>query len=337
MALLGSASAISLLFGVALFFFMPRIGFSLISLPLNSARSWEGYGPTIKVNEMNTILTNRTPVLRVQVADHDRPIKGIRWRMRAMEYFEEGESLTWRDRSGNSDTYPLIYNQPVTVDQKPPKGEQITQEIYLEPGIGPALPAAPVAYAYEPPYKFRWLKCSFNQYCSLPFAPFERVHYLAYSSLPEYLPAEINQALASFDEFSSSKGNAWAFDLLQLPKDSDALCALARSATSKAKDPSQKIDALQEFFEKNYSYSLAGLPTGKNALRDFLFKSKKGNCEILLHFRHAHAPVFEHPQPHGRGIYQRGMERLPEILSGARERRPHLGGNFSARQRVHGF
>jgi len=277
LALIISASFFSMVFGVFLFFFLPRIGFSFISLPMESGRSWSGYSSTITVGDVSKILEDRTPVMRVHT-DAPNEIAGIKWRMRAMEYYENN---SWHDRFGMADVFPLIYNLPTTVDLKPPKGLKLTQEFYLEPGIGPELAAAAVAYAYQLPYKYRTIDCYFNHYCSLPVIPYERIHYLAYSSIPEYNEKQGNNALESIDAFLASDRNKWAQALLQLPKNSEPICRLAEEVAGQEPDPSQKIRAVQDFFEKNFKYSVSELPTGPNAINDFLFQTRKGDCEYF--------------------------------------------------------
>lgn len=275
--LITSASLFSIAFGLLLFFFLPRIGFSLLSLPMETGRAWSGYSSTITVGEVSKILENRTPVMRVHT-DVPNEIPGLKWRMRAMDYYE---SNSWHDRLGMADVFPLTYNLPATVDLDPPQGLKLTQEFYLEPGIGPELPAAAVAYAYQLPYKYRSLTCYFNHYCSLPVIPYERIHYLAYSSLPEYSPSQVNQALSSVESFLASDKNEWAKALLQLPANSENLCRLAEELAGKEPDPARKIKAVQDFFEQNFKYSVSGLPTGKNAIDEFLFQSRKGDCEYF--------------------------------------------------------
>lgn len=272
------AASFSLVFGVALFFFLPRIGFSLVSLPVNADRSWSGYSSTIKLGKVSELLENRTPVMRIHV-DRDSGVPGVKWRMRAMEYFDRGE---WQDLSGMSKIIGTIYNQPTTVNLHPPAGVRLTQEIYLEPGFGPELPAASVAYAYQVPYyRFRTIICSPNDYCSLPFISYERVHYLAYSLIPDYTTEQISSALKSFPQFAAEKKNKWVNRLLQLPSGSDQICRLAEDVAGGETDPARKIEAVRGFLEKNYKYSLSGLPTGPEAISDFLFRSKTGNCEYF--------------------------------------------------------
>lgn len=276
--LLAGSGVFSIVLGTVIFFFLPRIGFSFINIPIKPERGWSGFKTTITVGDVNEVLESRTPVMRVSLIEHPEPISGIKWRMRAMDYFEKG---VWQDQMGVSETFPVSYNQPVTVDLKPPKGNKITQEIFLEPGIGPDLPAADSAYAFLIPYKYRSLICFNNHFCSLPTTPHERIHYLAYSSRPEFSPEEVNASLNQVEQLRENNTEPWVNNLLQLPAGSGPICELATLVTAGKNTPVAKINALQDFFESDFKYSNSGLPTGENAVSDFLFKVRKGNCEYF--------------------------------------------------------
>jgi protein-glutamine gamma-glutamyltransferase len=279
LGLLASSGVFSIVLGTVIFFFLPRIGFSFVNVPVQPNRGWSGFSNSIKVGDVNEVLESRNPVMRVSLIDHPARISGIKWRMRAMEFYESG---VWQDQMGVQDVYPISYNQPVTMDLKPPKGEKITQEIFLEPGIGPDLPAAHSVFAFLLPYRYRIaLTCANNHFCSFPMASYERKHYLAYSSLPAYSGEEINASLNTVDNLLDAKSDKFLGYFLQLPSGSDQVCKLADQVMGNKRTPLEKINALQNFFESKYKYSNSGLPTGENAVNDFLFKSKKGNCEYF--------------------------------------------------------
>ncbi len=68
---------------------------------------------------------------------------------------------------------------------------------------------------------------------------------------------------------------------LQLPPDPDGrLAALARLAVGRARTPGQKIRAVERFLRSRYSYSTYS--DGRDrSLSDFLFRSRRGNCEYF--------------------------------------------------------
>ncbi len=68
---------------------------------------------------------------------------------------------------------------------------------------------------------------------------------------------------------------------LQIPKlISDQFKSLIEKITSEAKDEREIINKILAFL-RNYEYSLKVLPKGENPIEDFIFKTKKGNCEYF--------------------------------------------------------
>lgn len=67
---------------------------------------------------------------------------------------------------------------------------------------------------------------------------------------------------------------------LQVPKVSDSIRELAKSLAGKSKEETLK-NILQFFQKQGFRYTLKNLPLGEDALEEFLFKSKKGNCEYF--------------------------------------------------------
>jgi len=277
-AFVSSAGVLCLVFGFLIFFILPRVGYSLFNLSFDSNRAWSGYSSTITLGEVNKILLNQTPVMRVHIKNYAQPIPKIKWRMKAMDYFENN---TWEDHLGVNTNFINYFNRPVTINPKPPPGEEIVQEIYLEPGIGPELASAGFAYAYLLPYQFQYFLCYFNDYCALPILPSERTQYLAYSLIPEYSEPEINQTLSSIPNLIKEKNQRWLLAFLELPSGSESICELAQKITEKEQTPFQKIVALASFFQTDFQYSLENLPSGPNPIEQFLFNHKKGNCEYF--------------------------------------------------------
>jgi len=278
LSLLLSAGMVALALGFLLFFFLPRVGISLIAFQIGAGRAWSGYSTQIRLGEVSELLENRAPVLRGRLIDHSGPIDGLKWRMRALEYYENN---TWQDLSRAGENFPVYFNQPTTIDLRPPRGIKLQQEIYLEPDIGADLPAGGWVYAYLLPFKFRNFSCSSNHYCTLPYPAPERIHYLAYSVLPEYSELEIRTSLGLVPEVLKEKELGWVKDLLQLPRGSEPICKLAQEIAGAEPDPLKKLSLLQNFFAVNFKYSLTNLPAGKNPVEEFLFRARQGNCEYF--------------------------------------------------------
>jgi len=68
---------------------------------------------------------------------------------------------------------------------------------------------------------------------------------------------------------------------LQIPKlISDKFKSLTDNITSDSKDEREIINKIL-YFLANYEYSLKDLPKGENPVEDFIFRTKKGNCEYF--------------------------------------------------------
>ncbi len=276
--LIFSASIFSLVLGIFLFFLLPRLGFSLIRFSISTKKAWSGYAEQIKLGDVNRILTNRRVVMRVKLLNQSAPVPQIKWRIKALTHYENN---LWSGEQRIKRILPNKYNQLLTIDETPPSGKEIEQEIYLEPGIGPDLPAGGYVFACQIPFKFKKIYLYFDHYISLPYAPFEGCHYLVYSVIPNFTPAQINQSLEHFRNYLLRFYKSYYQKYLELPSDSSQVCRLAKEIAGNAPDDYSKIQRIKEYLEKNYIYSLKNLPTGKDALKDFLFKSKKGNCEFF--------------------------------------------------------
>ena len=278
LSLLGSAGLFCMIMGFLLFFLLPRVGISLVNFHIAGYRAWTGYSSEIHLGEVSELLQNSAPVLRGRLLGKEGPIPGLKWRMRAVDHYENN---IWEDRSSSKGSFPISYNQPVTIDLRPPAGEKLPQEIYLEPDLGVDLPAVGWPYAYMLPVMFKSFSCSVNDYCSLPFASTERIHYLAYSALPQYSEPELEQAFSRLPEYAKEKKRLRSSDLLQLPKGSEPVCELAREVVGREPDPRKKLSLLRKFFQDKFKYSLTDLPTGERPLEEFLLRSRRGNCEYF--------------------------------------------------------
>ena len=128
---------------------------------------------------------------------------------------------------------------------------------------------------------------SFDQNDGVQFAtPYQAsgAHYKVYpSAQPGFLAAPgVEEALRP--------------RFLQVPADPDGkVAALSRRITSGAPDDAAKIRAVEQYLQKRYDYSLYS--DGKStSLEDFLFKTRKGNCEYfatagVILLRHAGVPA----------------------------------------------
>ncbi|NVN98488.1 MAG: DUF3488 domain-containing transglutaminase family protein [Geobacteraceae bacterium] len=91
------------------------------------------------------------------------------------------------------------------------------------------------------------------------------------------------QILAKTDATLSTIGSFNKKFYLQPPANTpERLKSLVARAVTGIRENKQKLDAIENIFAKmNLSYASSGLPTGANALENFLFDAKKGHCELF--------------------------------------------------------
>ena len=273
-----SASVFSIIFGVFIFFFLPRLGFSIIGFPLYSRVKWSGYSDSITLGTVNRILQNRKIVMRVKLRGRKSPLAGIRWRAKALDLYQNN---SWSDNLGIARVYHNRYNHPIKVFDKNLPGEKIFQEFFIEPGYRGDLPSAGIALYYSIPIIFSNLYFTYNQYSTLNYASLEPFYYYVEAILPHFTPEMINEALSGF--YSSYPRNfpGYFVNFLQLPPESEPVCQLAKRVSASYLDYFSKIQALKNYLNKNYHYSSSDLPGGENPVYEFLFVKKKGNCEYF--------------------------------------------------------
>jgi len=273
-----SASVFSIIFGVFIFFFLPRLGFSIIGFPLYSRVKWSGYSDSITLGTVNRILQNRKIVMRVKLRGRKSPLPGIRWRAKSLDLYQNN---SWSDNLGIARVYHNRYNHPIRVFDKNLPGEKIFQEFFIEPGYRGDLPSAGIAVYYSIPIIFSNLYFTYNQYSTLNYASLEPFYYYVEAILAHFTPEMINEALSEF--YSSYPGSfpGYFVNFLQLPSESEPVCQLAKQVSASYPDYFSKIQALKNYLNKNYHYSSSELPGGENPVYEFLFVKKKGNCEYF--------------------------------------------------------
>ncbi len=114
-------------------------------------------------------------------------------------------------------------------------------------------------------------------------SPFELDSGLVYSVISHYVSPGDRLSSASLEAPAGSM-----LPYLELPPLPSRVVELAREITPSGAGPYRRALAIEEYLRENYSYSLdvPPLPTGKDAVDDFLFDTRVGYCE---HFASAYA------------------------------------------------
>ncbi len=227
---------------IIFFIFLPRTPYPLFSFGLTSSKT--GFSSLVNLGDVSSIQEDKSVVMRVHI--ERIPQEALYWRIISFDNFN-GKNWTRKEKISFPE-YSTIY------------GKRKTYSVLLEPSYENYLPLLDfpskiymqnITVDYPAVYK-----------TSTPIS--QPLKYLAESYI-EY----------EYYESSVSK------NYLQLPPNiSDKTKKLVEDITSKAKDQEEIINSIMEFL-KNYEYSIRELPRGNNPIEDFIFNTKKGNCEYF--------------------------------------------------------
>ncbi len=227
---------------VIFFLFLPRTPYPLFSFGFTGSKT--GFSSLVNLGDVSSIQEDRSVVMRVYI--ESIPQEALYWRIISFDNFN-GKNWTRKEK--------ISFPEYLTIS-----GKRKTYSVLLEP--------------------------SYENY--LPLLDFPSKIYLQNVTL-EY-PAvyktatPISQPLKymadSYIEYEYYE-SAVSENYLQLPPNiSDKTKKLVAEVTSKAKDDEEIINSIMEFL-KNYEYSLKELPRGNNPIEDFIFNTKRGNCEYF--------------------------------------------------------
>ncbi|MHC1724695.1 MAG: transglutaminaseTgpA domain-containing protein [Syntrophobacteraceae bacterium] len=231
---------------VVFFIVLPRADFPLFSLTQKIAGARSGFSDSVSLGDVAEIQEDSAVAFRAEMSRINE--KELFWRGVELDEFD---GRTWRRSPGAMEVEP----DPETA------GKRIEQTVYLEPYGNRYLFALDRPIAIYPEKKRHWKKLSFmNEYIE------ERTRYKAVSSVSGFKPeAEVD-----------------AERYLRLPEGfSPRITELALQLTQRGK-AADNISALVQFLRSSeFVYSLEDLPTSGAPLEDFLFESRRGNCEYF--------------------------------------------------------
>ncbi len=228
------------------FIVLPRADFPLFSLGKKVAGARSGFSDSVSLGEVAEIQEDSAVAFRVEMSRiNDRELF---WRGVELDEFD---GRTWK-RS-------IAPMAPAPDEQA--AGKRIEQTVYLEPHGNRYLFALDRPQAIIPEKRRRWKKLTFmNEHID------ERTRYKAVSNISEFkMESEIDSER-----------------YLRLPDGfSPHIVALADRLT-KSGTISEPAATLMQFLRSaEFVYSLDNLPTSQSPLEDFLFESRRGNCEYF--------------------------------------------------------
>lgn len=268
---------------VAIFFVLPRTTLGAWSSN-HPASGLSGFSDEVRLGSIASLQRTNNPVMHIRVTSADPPVdpatfQDIPWRGRGLSTFDgkrwyTPEPPTLRGtRSGLLDVNSISLRQPPRI---------VRYQVTLEPLSSPVLffPATLLRAATHY-HLLAWDRSTGTLASPLPDgtdAGFAGTSYSGVSNLAQPPPEQLR---------AESSGEArLRYDLrpfIQLPNDLDPrVRALARSITLHTpRNNWDRMQALTNYLQAHYQYSLDDLPQGSDPLATFLFDQPTGDCEYF--------------------------------------------------------
>jgi transglutaminase-like putative cysteine protease len=266
-----TASALTLVFTLAFFFVIPRIGQAALPFRTRAGSLVSGFSERVVLGAFGSIQTDPTVVMRILFPG--RPptpevLAGLRWRGVAFDHFTGQE---WRVSRPERTPLPRGFDGQFLLAH-PRGGRILTQEIYIEPIGIDVLFATPRLLGLTLPAGLALVDPMDSVSFSVRNA---RLRYLAYSEPEAGSPRdESPDSEAVLEEIRDR--------YLQLPPLSPRIPVLARDLTRGSGSPYQAAVALTEYLRRNLRYTLdLRRQTELPPVEEFLFVTRAGNCEYF--------------------------------------------------------
>jgi protein-glutamine gamma-glutamyltransferase len=264
----GSLAAIAIT--AALFFIIPRVGQASLPIRAELRRMITGFTSQVELGAIGEIETDTTVVMRVGLPDAGTAaemLPGLRWRGIALDQFDgRGWTASRPERRAVRAIAPGL----VRVGSARGGGRILTQEIFLEPIGTDVIFAAPRALSIRLAAAGVLVDDTGGLSVTAPAA---RLRYTVDSELEA--PVRGGASARALDEAARER-------YLQLPALPARVPALARRVTAGSADAGETARRLTEFLRRDFRYSLVQTRTpGADALEDFLFVRRSGNCEYF--------------------------------------------------------
>ncbi len=232
------------------FIILPRTDMPILDFLNGHHRAQSGFSDKVNLGDVSTIQENETVILRARVTP-GIPEANMYWRGIVFDSFD---GKKW-----------IVSNlEPVKGPLKTPNiKDKITQEVILEPY------GEPYIFCLDIPLyvKIRKSTALFdpNRHIFLLKNPvMERSYYKCISTR-----AHLSSVVKDFNRY------------LQLPSElPDALYDIVKRLKVD-KNPEKTARKISHWLQNSFAYTLSTLPVTEKPLEDFLFKTRKGNCEYF--------------------------------------------------------
>lgn len=236
---------LSIPFAMFLFFVIPRTPTPMFDFLSYQDTSKSGFTSKINLGQVSSIQEDNRIALRVKMPEIDS--KHLYWRGVVFDRYVDGK---WESSEADGIVKPVAK-----------KATFIEYEAYLEP--------------------------TGEKYLIMLDKPY-RYHIIGYKGiLTEKLEIKLNESITKKIYYT---GRSFISDYLEDDysdiENSKDISSISREIRTLAgrfynKDPYLTIKKIEEYFKNNFTYTTQELPKSKNPVEDFLFNSKKGNCEYF--------------------------------------------------------
>ncbi|WP_028950888.1 transglutaminaseTgpA domain-containing protein [Sulfurihydrogenibium subterraneum] len=228
---------------VFLFFTLPRTSYPMLNFIQGQGKGKTGFSDNVSLGEVSSIQQDNSVVARVVMK---RTQKEVYLRGIVFDYFD-GKRWQSQEKFLNTKFTHI-------------SGQKVEYTIYLEPTYQQYLFSVDVPYNITTPNGFIVFRNSDLTYkTDKPITA--KIKYSGESFITDGYFQQLNPSV-----------------YLQLPQISSSIVNLAKHL--KKESPEKTAQEIFNYLQ-TFSYSLKDLPTGENPLEDFLFKTKKGNCEYF--------------------------------------------------------
>lgn len=226
---------------ILFFIFLPRTPYPLLDIGLASAKT--GFSSTVSVGNISLIEEDKSVVMRVKMEKIDS--SQLYWRMTTFDNFD---GRMWTRTENLSPIEGKIL------------GDRIRYFVVFEPSVENYLPV---------------LDFPSNVYLQNLILEYPGIYKTKYAiDKPLRYVGESYVNYKYYDEKPDKR-------YLQLPANiTKRFIVLTEEITSKSLSKEEIVINLMNFL-KNYEYSLKGLPKGNDPIDDFIFNTKRGNCEYF--------------------------------------------------------
>jgi hypothetical protein len=269
LSVVGSLAAILVTTG--LFFVIPRVGQATLPIRAELRRMITGFTSQVELGAIGEIETDSTVVMRVTLPELGiaaPEVLGLRWRGITLDQFDgRGWTASRPERRAVRAIGPGV----VRVGTPRGTGRILTQEIFLEP-IG-----TDVIFALPRVLSVRLAAPGLLVDDAGGLSVVTAAARLRYTVESELEPRS-RRAGTTVRPLAAAARERY----LQLPPLTPRITALARRVTAGSGDDADAARRLTTFLSRELRYSLVQTRTpGADALEDFLFVRRSGNCEYF--------------------------------------------------------